>query len=925
MNLSFRMWMLEDENGLHEMASFHFGQHRDKQHTEIPSGYLDWMRKQIRAGKSRGFDVRERGRALGNADLLRLIDQELDRRGYASEEEPPARPAPPPPRPAAPPPPPPARALPSASQAPAEKWWTLAKVIGTNAYGLQADQDVALSKNKEGNWEFVTLDAERHSGVIPAASVKSVVRSIKGENDQPIQSQDLADLFQRVAPEDAPEEETPGEEPAAGEASPKKNPHILSDEMLDSGTAPGEKSEQRQIDEKFKEIMEGGRQNHIMINALAGAGKTTMLKHLAWKYGKPGQKWLYLVFNTKNKVEAKEKFPPWVEVATTNGFLGNMLKSQENKSRIRQTDRTADISKNHPGEKGQMEKARILVSFSPQFNQLVQSLGLPSKDAAKMVPASDSIKKTLGSLLNSMQYHFKEQVLTLTGLAKSFSLDPRNQAEVLPKLKWVMEKYDFDTALSEVKDRIEKYATHSPSYHATITGHLRRILGYDFMQKDYKDEIMQATAWMMNETMPHASQYTYKKDDFEYPMGRFRDFNDDLWFAAVHADELHWPHFDVVLADEVQDFNDNQKIAIKKLHEAGAKIVAVGDPDQAIYRFRGADGDAFNNLATQLGDLSADKEGWKPFTLSKNYRSRKAILDFANENTHVNKLKQGKVFKDGHDGTVTSGDVEYDDVFGQLKEEWRNARADKLRGRDTKVKPTAFIARTNEPLVNAALKLLANAVPFIIVGKDVAKDLLSHIDRVVRITGLGDFAPVADLQEKLNEHLEKEMDQHGGVPAKRAQMQELQETTQALLNCISMFAPEMAEDYPGDEPAYGRGRKPAGKNISQFKAWLKANLSGLDVAEKEKDLMEYRRKVEQENPVILTTAHKSKGLEFERVYILRNDQFPHPKAKRPEDLAQEDNAKYVAYTRAMDELHILKLEGQPGYKSPSAGGRRVEF
>jgi len=144
-------------------------------------------------------------------------------------------------------------------------------------------------------------------------------------------------------------------------------------------------------------------------------------------------------------------------------------------------------------------------------------------------------------------------------------------------------------------------------------------------------------------------------------------------------------------------------------------------------------------------------------------------------------------------------------------------------------------------------------------------------------------------------------------------MQELRDTTQALVNCIGMFAPEMSDDYPGDEAAYGRGRKPPGKNIGQFKAWLKANLSGLDVAENERDLMEYRRKVEEQNPVILTTAHKSKGLEFSRVYILRDDQFPHPKAQRPEDLAQEANAKYVAYTRAMDELHILDLEGQPGY------------
>ena len=72
--------------------------------------------------------------------------------------------------------------------------------------------------------------------------------------------------------------------------------------------------------------------------------------------------------------------------------------------------------------------------------------------------------------------------------------------------------------------------------------------------------------------------------------------------------------------------------------------------------------------------------------------------------------------------------------------------------------------------------------------------------------------------------------------------------------------------------------------------------------------------MKKEKPVVLTTAHRSKGLEFERVYLLRYDLFPHKKAKREEDLEQEENARYVAITRAQDELHIIKLEGQPGYK-----------
>ena len=92
-----------------------------------------------------------------------------------------------------------------------------------------------------------------------------------------------------------------------------------------------------------------------------------------------------------------------------------------------------------------------------------------------------------------------------------------DEAAIQPKLQNVLDKYDIDTTLSDVKERIDHYSN-SPSYYATITGHLRQILGYDFMKKDYKNEITQATMWLLNETMPHQSQHVLKKDQFEYNM-----------------------------------------------------------------------------------------------------------------------------------------------------------------------------------------------------------------------------------------------------------------------------------------------------------------------------------------------------------------------------------------------------------------------
>jgi hypothetical protein len=666
------------------------------------------------------------------------------------------------------------------------------------------------------------------------------------QNNQPVQA--------------APQAAQPApEEKKAEEKSP-----LIPDELMSE--------EQKAIDAKFEKLLKNPKQSHIMINALAGSGKTTMLKHLAWKYGQPGQHWLYIVFNTKNKVEAAEKFPPFVQVRTSNGFLGEVLKHKKNITQMPQTDRMVKIN-------DKLEKARLLAD-GDDFTKVMTSLGIPANINAHKY--GETFGRTLTKLMKSIRYGFKEQVLTLIGLAKSFAIDPRNQDALQQGIEKIMNSYDFDTELVDIKERIA--TSYSGDYKANIERGLKDILGYNFMEKDYKDEVKKAAVWLLNATMPHGTQQQYQNGIMQHNLGEFRDFNDDLWYAAVHANEINWPRYDVVLADEVQDFNEAQKIMLKKLHDAGAKIVAVGDPNQSIYRFRGADTGAFNNISKQLQDLSDDKE--VVHGLSKNFRSRKSIIDFANSETHVKNLK-GKDFADKDEGRVTKNELQYNDAFDELKQE-------KQRG---KIKQTAFISRTNDPLVHAALKLLASGIPFVIVGKDIANDLRKHIGKVIGRFGIKDNDYAQTLAQKLDEFRGNETENHEGKSTKKVYLQELNEVTDALLSAIETFS--------GDQQ---RG------TIADFKQWLAVRLGGLNVEENEKDLKEYQRKLKEENPVVLTTAHRSKGLEFSRVFILRYDLFPHKKATRKEDLEQEENSRYVAITRAQDELHILDPEGQPGYK-----------
>ena len=65
--------------------------------------------------------------------------------------------------------------------------------------------------------------------------------------------------------------------------------------------------------------------------------------------------------------------------------------------------------------------------------------------------------------------------------------------------------------------------------------------------------------------------------------------------------------------------------------------------------------------------------------------------------------------------------------------------------------------------------------------------------------------------------------------------------------------------------------------------------------------------IDKENAIMLCTIHKSKGLESEVVYVLNENLIPSRFAKSPEQLKQENNLKYVARTRAKNEMYFLNI------------------
>lgn len=748
------------------------------------------------------------------------------------------------------------------------KWIWAKSIAARPEYRMPAaNLDLAMKQHDAENWMFVILDVDEgrivSRGTIPTADIKNVVRSQRNAQGQMVEGNKPSDILQAI---------TPKKEGPAGQTIP------------DDRITP----EQKAIEEKFARMLVSPTQDHMMINALAGSGKTTVLKHLAWKFSR-GKRWLYLVFNAKNKEEAKEEFPPNVQVETTNGWAGREVLG---KNHLHPTDRIQDFSTS--------EKARM-VADTAAFKEVMKSLGLPNQDDVYGADPKrlDRTKKSLWYILRGLNGEFKMEAVKLLGLAKSFAIDPRNQEALAQNLRGVMDKYDLNTDMSGTKEKVEK---NSP----WATDYLDDLFGESFLEKDFTEELAQATIWLLQQVMPHASQEKFTADadpknrghmGSEQSLGTVRDFDDDLWFSAIHADELNWPKYDVVLADEVQDFNVAQQIILKKLAEKGAKIVAVGDPNQAIYRFRGADNGSFSALSNMLTSASGNKDVEQQLT--SNFRSRQAIIDLSNdegrESGHVSNLVKGRPFKEEPGrigrGQATKHEIKYDDAFHTLDQEMKEMG---------EVKQTAFLARTNEPLVHASLRLMKQGTPFVILGKDIANDLNKHIDKIIGLFFLKDNSSIEELETSLAGYQEDQLDKHSGKAAMSGKLKELKETTEAMISAIGQFREEKAEG-----------------TIMDFRRWLRSKFGGLDIeksgSEGDKARAEYKRLVKELNPVILSTVHKSKGLQFQRVYILRDDLWPHPRSTRDEDLAQELNNKYIGRTRAEDELHILDLKGQPGY------------
>ncbi len=393
-----------------------------------------------------------------------------------------------------------------------------------------------------------------------------------------------------------------------------------------------------------------------------------------------------------------------------------------------------------------------------------------------------------------------------------------------------------------------------------------------------------------------------------------------------------------LLVDEYQDTNTVQYRILKGLAGTARNVCATGDPDQSIYRWRGA---TIRNIL----DFESDFPGARVLTLDRNYRSTRAILAVANAVIRHNRDRYEKDLRTENAQGASVREVRCENDEDEAVACARHVRAWIAKGR--RPRDVAIFYRTNAQsrLLERALGL--EGVPYRIVGavefyrRMEVKDLLAYVRlarnprdvaalrRILNVParGLG-----ATAEERLLEAA------RGGGSSPRDLLRDGEQiaalggrSRKALEGFAALLA--RLEALPADDPAafvarvieetgyrkhLGAGTPRAETDRLENVDELVNAAAGYAVREPQGGIdgfLEENALVSDQDAydegadaVSLMTVHSAKGLEFPCVAVtgLEEHVLPHVLAlDTPEEIEEERRLFYVAVTRAREELALL--------------------
>jgi DNA helicase-2/ATP-dependent DNA helicase PcrA len=438
------------------------------------------------------------------------------------------------------------------------------------------------------------------------------------------------------------------------------------------------------------------------------------------------------------------------------------------------------------------------------------------------------------------------------------------------------------------------------------------------------------------------------------------DFDDILMLTVQvlerfpEARERWQTTFRHVLVDEYQDTNHAQYRLLQLLAEKHRNVFAVGDPDQSIYAFRGAD---IRNIL----DFERDFGGAGVIALEQNYRSTNRILEAANaviDNNRDRKPKQ--LWSELGEGDPVEV-VEVEDEHAEAR--FVAAEIARLVESGTSASEIAVFYRTNAQSRVLEDVLVRQGVPYQVIGgprfyeraeiRDAIAYLavLNNTDDAVALMrianrprrGIGDTSiqRLVAHAESLGISLWDATADPEGAGVATASARAIRSFRTVMESLMSA-----AQELPVDELVEAVLDRSGTLEALEAERTIEARGRIENLEELVGSAQEFRRRVEEpslagfleevqlqsdqdtlvagEPQVTLMTIHNAKGLEYRVVFLIGMEEgiFPHARSIEDNEVEEERRLAYVGMTRAMERLTLThttarSLYGRREYNLPS--------
>lgn len=419
------------------------------------------------------------------------------------------------------------------------------------------------------------------------------------------------------------------------------------------------------------------------------------------------------------------------------------------------------------------------------------------------------------------------------------------------------------------------------------------------------------------------------------------DFDDILTLTVEifekypEALKKYQERFRYIMVDEYQDTNYVQFRLVSMLAGEEQNICVVGDDDQSIYRFRGAD---IGNILSFEQKFS----GAKVIRLEQNYRSTQTILDAANSViSHNSSRKEKKLWTDGEKGSKVYWYKSFDE---NDEAKFVADTVNKVHMITGKYSDNAVLYRMNAQS-NAVERMFVSAgIPYKIYGgvrfydRKEVKDIIAYLAFVNNPNDMLRFKRIinepkrniGDATVALIEDISRDLNiSPFGVMKRCEEYTPLAKKVNTLKNTAALFESLIEKSYelPLDEffdyvlektgyleylntlenaDTKIENTEELRSSIVQYmKSTPRPTLGGFL-----EDIVLYTeadRDDDSEDKVTLMTVHSAKGLEYENVFVIGMEEGIFPSSRsfdNEEDLEEERRLAYVAITRAKKKLYL---------------------